>query len=116
MSRKSYVIDVNLQALDKYGIKAQADQMIEECAELTVALRHFFRGKASADEVQSELADVIAMQIQMLEFFGPDEVSEKLVAKANRMLDRMRSAQDITREEYLRLKAARMCSDGSGDA
>ena len=52
-----------------WGLCAQTDVVIEECAELIVALRHHGRGKCTADDVVSEIADVIIVARQIAHTF-----------------------------------------------
>jgi NTP pyrophosphatase (non-canonical NTP hydrolase) len=55
-------------ALDKWGLDAQCDQTVEECAELIVALhKQVKRGPKSnsLDDVIDEMADVEMMLAQM---------------------------------------------------
>ena len=61
----------------RWGVDAQYDQAIEECAELIAALKHFKRGKISQQDVIDELADTTLMLGQLRWMFG-----EKLVAAA----------------------------------
>ena len=56
-------------AAKKYGAQPQKDQLIEECAELIVALRHERRGRDSL--VVEELVDVEIMLEQMKMFYDP---------------------------------------------
>ena len=52
-------------AVARWGSESQVRMVIEECAELTVALLHHLRGRASLDDVASELADVIIVTAQL---------------------------------------------------
>ena len=76
--------------LDKWGTDAQYDQMVEECAELIIALKHFRRGKVSEQVVIDELADVTLMLGQLSWMFGPEQVNEavqKKLQKLNTLLE-----------------------------
>lgn len=74
----------------RWGVDAQYDQAIEECAELIAALKHFKRGKISRHEVIDELADVTLMLGQLRWMFG-----EELVASAiNRKLEKLKQLLD----------------------
>lgn len=60
--------NVYQQAIERWGIDSQVNQLIEECAELIVALNHARRVSwdgAPADHVVEELADVEIMLEQM---------------------------------------------------
>lgn len=64
-----------LRAVDECGLEAQLNQAIEEMAELTVAIRHYCRGRESLKSVAEEMVDVQIMmgQIQsVVELVGVD--------------------------------------------
>ena len=65
----------------KWGEEAQYDQAVEECAELIAVLKHFRRGKADAEAVIAELADVALIVGQLSWMFGEDEVQAAVAAK-----------------------------------
>ncbi len=74
----------------RWGIDAQYDQAIEECAELIAALKHFKRGKICRQEVIDELADVTLMLGQLRWMFGEDLVesaTSKKLEKLKQLLD-----------------------------
>jgi hypothetical protein len=77
-------------ALKTWGIASQVEMMIEECAELVVALQHWKRSRSS--DVVSELADVEIMLDQMRLIFGDSKVNDARRAKLNRLEDRLRKA------------------------
>ncbi len=83
--------DIYRAALEKWGEKAQYEQMVEECAELITALKHFERGKIERSEIIAELADVTLMVGQLTWMFGADEVAtaidSKLVKLGKLLLD-----------------------------
>jgi len=73
----------------RWGVDAQYDQAIEECAELIVALKHFKRGKISQQAVIDELADASLMLGQLRWMFGSDQVEAAInykLEKLNRLL------------------------------
>ena len=64
------------EALDKWGISAQAGQTVEECAELIVALQKQFNRSPSPETPESildEMADVEIMLAQMRLALGIDD-------------------------------------------
>lgn len=76
--------------LDKWGKEAQYDQMVEECAELITALKHFHRGKVGQQAVIDELADVTLMLGQLTWMFGTERVEasvQKKLEKLNKLLE-----------------------------
>lgn len=84
---------------DSYGYEAQARQLIEEMAELTVALNKQWRGSQKympCDEaiarqnVIEEIADVEVMLEQIKYLLGCDyEVFKEKMNKTNRTMERM---------------------------
>lgn len=77
-------------SLEKWGAEGQYDQAMEECAELITALLHFRRGKATAQEVVAELADVRLMLGQLSWMFGEaavDAAVQDKLAKLAGLLD-----------------------------
>ena len=75
--------------LAKWGAEAQYDQAVEECAELITALKHFRRGKAGAEAVIGELADVTLMIGQLTYMFDPEKVAravQEKLAKLDQLL------------------------------
>ena len=76
--------------LDKWGKDAQYDQMVEECAELIAALKHFRRGKIDQNAVIDEIADVTLMLGQLTWMFGSELIEEsvqKKIKKLNKLLE-----------------------------
>ncbi len=71
--------------IDKWGVEAQYEQMVEECAELIAALKHFQRGKISKQSVIDELADVTLMLGQLTWMFGPREIEESIAEKRKKL-------------------------------
>lgn len=76
--------------LAKWGEAAQYEQMVEECAELIAALKHFQRGKIDRYQLIDELADVQLMVGQLIWMLGEDEVQAamgKKLLKLQKLLD-----------------------------
>jgi hypothetical protein len=55
------------QAIDAWGVPAQAGMVAEECGELVAALNQFLRGRVSGVSVLREVADVQIMLRQVVE-------------------------------------------------
>lgn len=75
--------------LEKWGAEAQYDQMIEECAELIIALKHYRRGKIDREAVVDELADVTLMLGQLTWMFGPPIVEQSIQRKLEKLSELM---------------------------
>jgi len=73
--------DLYRATLEKWGEKAQYEQMVEECAELIAALKHFERGKIKRSDIIAELADVTLMVGQLTWMLGEDKVASAIEAK-----------------------------------
>ncbi len=71
--------------LEKWGEKAQYEQMVEECAELIAALKHYERGKIEREDLIAELADVTLMVGQLTWMLGQQEVSTAIDAKLTKL-------------------------------
>lgn len=71
------------------GGKYQAMKAVEECAEMTAALMHFFSDRALMEEVITEIADVQIMCEQLALMFGPAEVEREKQRKLERMKERL---------------------------
>lgn len=80
------------RALITWGKVPQMLQTVEECAELQQALIHHIRGRATAQDVAGEVADVLIMAHQMRLMFGPEAVDEALGVKLARLDGRIRAA------------------------
>jgi NTP pyrophosphatase (non-canonical NTP hydrolase) len=71
--------------LEKWGETAQYEQMVEECAELIAALKHFQRGKIGRDQLIEELADVTLMVGQLSWMLGTPAVNTAIDAKLEKL-------------------------------
>ena len=71
--------------ISAYGTRAQADKCCEEMAELATALYHFRDGKATMQDVITEIADVLFTATQMAIIFGEDDVTKEMERKMLRM-------------------------------
>ncbi len=75
------------KTLEKWGEKAQYDQLIEECAELIATLKHYERGKANLENVVNELADVYLMVGQLAYMLGEDRLQQAVTRKITKLQD-----------------------------
>ena len=83
-----------------HGGRHQAMKAVEECAELTAALMHFFADRALTEEVITEIADVQIMCEQLALMFGQAEVEREKQRKLERMKERLtgQTHTDIDKE------------------
>lgn len=78
------------RAISTHGEGRQWNQLIEECAELIVEVRHRDRGRNTPADVAGEVADVLITALQAREILGPDMVDaimETKLARLSRHLD-----------------------------
>lgn len=84
-SKNEDEIDLYRKALEKWGTDAQVGMATEELAECIVALRHGLRGKASKEEIASEIADVEIMMAQMRIVVGAHIVDRQKSLKLEKL-------------------------------
>ena len=77
------------RALNKYGIINQEWMLVEECGELLNAFAKLRRGRASKEDIITELADVHIMVEQMACFFGLEEFQAEKERKLARLEERL---------------------------
>lgn len=87
------------KTVSKWGNEAQYDQMVEECAELITALKHFRRGKVNQQVVIDELADVTLMLGQLTWMFGAERVDEAVQQKLQKLDQLLNTPAPKTEEE-----------------
>ncbi len=81
------------KALDTWGIDNQVGMIIEQCAELIHAIKKWERGRASHEDVISELADVEIMLEQARLIFDADSIDEVKQGKLKRLQYRLESEE-----------------------
>lgn len=81
--------DTLKEAIEKWGTVPQMLMAVEEGSELSKALLHFIRGRASKLEVAEEIADVMIMAQQMRMIFGQDLVDQAVAQKMARLEERL---------------------------
>ena len=72
-------------AIEIYGEDSQIWMTIEEMSELGNALAKYRRGRVTREDVCEEIADVAIMMIQLSKIFGPDDISDYLESKLDRL-------------------------------
>lgn len=86
-------------AIRTYGVDGQVDMLHEEVGELLSAINKFKRGRVSASEVVTEIADVMIMCGQMAHIFGPEEVRKEKERKLARLCKKIREHNEEAREK-----------------
>lgn len=81
------------EILDHYGQKKQELQAVQELSELILLLaaREDQRGKNYKDDLTNEIADALVMieQVKMMHNIHDEDVTEVIVYKLRRQLDRI---------------------------
>jgi len=79
------------QCVSLWGITAQMFMVIEECLELALSVCRFYRGRATKDDVASEIADVNIMNMQLSHIIGlsDEDVSKWEIKKLERLKERI---------------------------
>lgn len=99
------------QAIEAWGVHAQAGMVAEECGELVAALNQFLRGRVSGAVVLNEVADVQIMLRQVVEIVA-DITGESVMAvdtalevardgKLNRLREMLDVASRSTRADVV---------------
>lgn len=76
------------RAVDAWGVKAQMEMVVEECAEAILAIKHYGRNRITAEDMVEEFVDVYLMAKQM-EYVFPLEFKKKLTEKVERLNKRL---------------------------
>lgn len=82
-------------AIAQFGEESQTNMLLEEMAELAVAVAHLRRGKATVNEVIGEIADVEVMlaQLKLIIPDGTDRVTWARDVKLKRLKRRIAAAK-----------------------
>lgn len=84
-------MDSRIKAIaDHYGFTSQADMLIEEAAEFTIAVNKLRRGDPNAYEnIKEEIADVIVVAKQLRYILGAEEIDRIISSKLDRQIRRI---------------------------
>ena len=82
-------IELFQNAVETFGIDAQDKMCIEECAELINALAKKSRGRASKEDILTELADVSIMVDQLALYYGHEDFMNERRKKIMRLNERL---------------------------
>ena len=75
---------------DKYMMK-----VAEELAELSVATLHFHDGKATAEQLIDEMADVYIQLSKLCIFVEQLDVAERIKTKRSALLEKIKATRDV---------------------
>lgn len=83
------------QLVEHYGFTNQADMLVEEAAEFTVARNKLRRGNIEAiKQMEEELADVLVIALQLRLIIGKDYIDDIMNKKIDRQLIRMKEEKN----------------------
>lgn len=77
--------------IKKFGFDAQKAMAVEECAELINALCKEKRGRATDEDIITEIADVQIMCEQLAVIYGKEKVRQERLRKLMRLHKRIQS-------------------------
>ena len=86
-------VELYNRTLNNYGIVNQEWMLVEECGELMNAFAKLRRGRASKEDIITELADVHIMVEQMACFFGLEEFQAEKERKLERLNERLKKGE-----------------------
>ena len=86
-------VELYFKAIGQYGIVNQEWMLVEECGELLNAFAKLRRGRASKEDIITELADVHIMVEQMACFFGLEEFKAEKERKLERLNERLKKGE-----------------------
>ena len=102
------LLTVPLLAVNHYGPEHQKRKAIEEMGELITALSREQDGRATPEQVITEIADVHLMVRQLMVIYGLDACMKEYDRKQRRLLRRM---DKETRGAYRKDKDDGKCND-----
>lgn len=76
-------------AIENYGIEHQKKKAVEEMGELITALAREQDGRATPDQVITEIADVQILMRQLATIYGEQAVQKEFERKVRRLSRRM---------------------------
>lgn len=85
--KKEDRLELYEKAIDLWGIEAQRNMAFEELGELNTVLARDRRGRATKEEIYSELADVTIMCEQIAYMLGYEDYEKMIDAKLIRLRD-----------------------------
>ena len=83
------ILTVPVLAVHHYGAEHQKKKAIEEMGELITAISREQDGRATTEQVITEIADVTIMMHQLALIYGIDAVANEIDRKQRRLLRRM---------------------------
>lgn len=82
-------LEIYNTAVEKWGWEAQREMIYEECGELITAVARHKRGRATKEDIITELADVSIMVEQLAQLLGYEDYEKEKDRKLERLKDRL---------------------------
>lgn len=92
-------LTVPVLAVHHYGAEHQKKKAIEEMGELITAISREQDGRATPEQVITEIADVTIMMHQLAEIYGCDAVAKEINRKYRRLSRRMNKELKAKKEQ-----------------
>lgn len=86
--------EIYLQAINAWGTGSQLDMLVEECAELIVAVKQHRRGRVGVEAVAEEIADVQIMTEAVSLLVGAKKVADIKQSKLDRLRERLKNPSE----------------------
>ena len=83
----------------RWGLSLEIDMIVEECAELIVAISHWKRGRAQEGAIAEEIADVEIMCEQLRYIFGNEEIDAWKKVKLTRLEERIKQIEAANKKK-----------------
>ena len=93
------ILTVPVLAVQHYGVEHQKKKAIEEMGELITAISREQDGRATTEQVITEIADVQIMMRQLELIYGIDAVANEIDRKQRRLLRRMNKELKAQKEQ-----------------
>lgn len=87
-------------AVDTFGQDSQKRMAVEECAKLINALMKEGRGRATDEDIITEIADVQIMMEQLAQIYGREKVKRERYRKLRRLDVRVRRKKESGNELF----------------
>ena len=82
-------LEIYNTATEKWGWEAQREMIYEECGELITAVARHKRGRATKEDIITELADVSIMVEQLAQLLGYGDYEKEKDRKLERLKDKL---------------------------
>lgn len=82
-------LEIYNTAVEKWGWEAQREMIYEECGELITAVARHKRGRATKEDIITELADVSIMVEQLAQLLGYEDYEKEKDRKLERLKDKL---------------------------